>query len=130
MVSRQIVDIIIKAEDQASAAAKQVDDSIEKIGKTSSKLSNIPGLEGMKSKLSSVATTIDGKFGGAFTKAREKLSSFKNTITGAASTLKGKLGSAIDGVRNKLSALSASAKKAESSFGFLKGAVSMSGLLA
>ena len=118
MVSQQIVDIIIKAQDQASATAKKVDDSIQKIGQTGNKLSRIPGFDAMKSKLSSLATTIDNKTGGAFTRLTSKISS-------AATTIRGRFSGAVDGVRAKLSSLANSAKKAESSFGFLRGAASM-----
>ena len=125
MVSQQLVDIIIKAQDQASSTAEKVDSSLRKIGDSSSRLSKIPGFDAMKSKLSGVATAIDGKLGGALTKAREKFNTFKNSVTSAASTVKGKLGGALDGIRNKLSSVSNGAKGLQSAMGFLKGAVSM-----
>ena len=125
MASKQLIDIIIKAEDQASQTAEKVDNSLRKIGDTSSKFSRIPGFDALKSKLSSVATTLDGKLGGALTKARNHFNNFKGNVTSVASTLKGKLGGAVDGIRNKLTKLSGGAKGLSSAFGFLKGAVSM-----
>ena len=96
MVSQQIVDIIIKAQDQASSAAEKVDASLQKIGKSSSVLSKIPGFDTLRTKFSGLANTIGTKFSGA-----------------------------IDGVRGKLQSLSNGAKGLESAMGFLKGAVSM-----
>lgn len=125
MVSQQLLNIIIKAQDQASSTAKKVDDSLKQIGKSSSLLSKMPGFDTMKNKLTGVAQTIDGKFGGALTKARNKFSTFRNTITNAASNLRGKFGGAVDGVRSKLSGLSKSTSNLQSGLGFLKGAVSM-----
>ena len=125
MASQELINIIIKAVDEASATAEKVDNSLRKIGKTGSMLSKIPGFDTLKSKISSVATTLDGKLGGAITKARNKFNSIKSTVTGVASTLKGKLGSALDGVRNKLSSVGNGAKGLASSMSFLKGAVSM-----
>ena len=125
MVSQQLLNIIIKAQDQASSTAKKVDESLKQIGKSGSMLSKIPGFDAMKTKLSGVAQTLDGKFGGALTKARNKFTSLKNTVTGVASNIKGKFGGAIDGMRNKLSGLSKSTSNLQSSFGFLRGAASM-----
>ena len=62
MVSQQLLNIIIKAQDQASSTAKKVDDSLKQIGKSSSLLSKMPGFDTMKNKLTGVAQTIDGKF--------------------------------------------------------------------
>ena len=125
MASQELINIIIKAVDEASATAEKVDNSLRKIGQTGSMLSKIPGFDTLKSKISSVATTLDGKLGGAITKARTKFNSMKSTVTGVASTLRGKLGSALDGVRNKLSSVGNGAKGLASSMSFLKGAVSM-----
>ena len=125
MASQELINIIIKAVDEASATAEKVDNSLRKIGQTGSMLSKIPGFDTLKSKISSVATTLDGKLGGAITKAREKFNSIKSTVTGVASSLKGKLGGALDGVRNKLASVSNGAKGLASSMSFLKGAVSM-----
>ena len=96
MVSQQIVDIIIKAEDQASAAANKVDQSLQKIGKSSGLLGKIPGFDTLRSKFTSLASTMSGKFSNA-----------------------------VDGVRNKLTSLSNGAKGLASAMNFLKGAVSM-----
>ena len=125
MPSQQLVEIILKAQDQASATAKKVDDSIKKIGDSSSRLSRIPGFDGLKTKLSNVATTIDGKLGGALTKIGSKFSSFSSRISTVTSTIKGKFSGAIDGIRSKLSAFGNGVKNAASSMNFLKGAASM-----
>ena len=125
MVSQQLLNIIIKAQDQASSTAKKVDESLKQIGKSSSMLSKVPGFDTMRNKLSSVAQTIDGKFGGALTRARNRFSSFKNTVSGVAGTVKGKFGGAIDGMRQKLANFGKSARQAGNSLGFLKSAGSM-----
>lgn len=96
MVSQQIVDIIIKAEDQASAAANKVDESLQKIGKSGGLLSRIPGFDNLRGKFTSLASTVSGKFSRS-----------------------------LDGVRNKLTSLSNGAKGLASAMNFLKGAVSM-----
>jgi len=125
MVSQQLLNIIIKAQDQASSTAKKVDESIKQIGKSSSMLSKIPGFDTMKSKISSVAQTLDGRFGGALTKARNNFSTLKNSVTSVTSTIRSKFGGAVDGIRNKLSGLSKSTSNLQSGFGFLRGAASM-----
>ena len=125
MASQELINIIIKAVDEASATAEKVDNSLRKIGDSSSRLSKIPGFDAMKTKLSSVATTLDTKLGGAITKARTKFNSLKTIVTGAATSIRTKMGSAIDGVRAKLTTLSNGAKGLSSAMGFLKGAVSM-----
>ena len=125
MTSQQLINIIIKAEDQASAAAKKVDDSLQKIGKSSSLLSKVPGFDSLKNKMSDVANSIDNRFGGVITKARNKFNTFRNTVTNVGSTIKTKFGGAIDGVRNKLTSFSNKTKGMSSSLGFLRGALSM-----
>lgn len=125
MPSQELINIIIKAVDEASATANKVDESLHKIHDSSSRLSRIPGFDAMKTKMSSVAQTIDGKLGGALTKARTRFSSFKNRITSVASTLKGKLGGAVDGIRAKLNTLSNSTRNVSNGMSFLKGAASM-----
>ena len=125
MASQELINIIIKAVDEASATAEKVDNSLRKIGDSSSRLSRIPGFDAMKTKLSSVATALDTKLGGALTKARAKFNSLKTVVTGAATSIRTKMGSAIDGVRAKLTTLSNGAKGLSSAMGFLKGAVSM-----
>ena len=125
MASQQLVNIIIKAVDEASATAQKVDNSLKKIGNTSSRLSKIPGFDTLRTKISSVASTLDGKMGGALSKAMNKFNSLKSRVTGVASTVKSKLGSALDGVRSKLSALGNGLKNTASSMSFLKGTVSM-----
>lgn len=125
MASQELINIIIKATDNASQAAKKVDDSLKKIGNSSNKLGNVPGFDTLKSKLGSVATTVDGKLGGALTRARAKFNTFKSTLSNVGSSIKGKFGSAIDGVRNKLSSFANGSKTAASGLNFLKGAASM-----
>lgn len=125
MPSQELINIIIKAVDEASATANKVNENLHKIHDSSSRLSRIPGFDAMKTKLSSVAQTIDGKLGGALTKARTRFSSFKNRITSVASTLKGKLGGAVDGIRAKLNTLSNSTRNVSNGMSFLKGAASM-----
>jgi phage-related protein len=125
MASQQLVEIVLKAQDQASAAAKKVDESIKNIGKSGSMLSKIPGFDTLKTKLGNVATTVDNKLGGALTKARNRMTSFGSTISNVGSSIKGKFSGAIDGVRNKLSGFTNGAKGAASSLSFLKGAAGM-----
>jgi len=125
MPTQQLIDIIIKAQDQASSTADKVDKSIQKIGQTSRGLGNIPGFDSLKSKLSGVASSIDGKFGGALTSVRNKLSGFRTGISTAATSIRGKFGAAVDKVRTKLSGLSKYMQKTGSGFGFLRNAASM-----
>lgn len=125
MASQELINIIIKAVDEASSTAKKVDDSLRKIGDTGSKLSNIPGFDTLKSKLSSVASTLDDKLGGSITKAMNHFNNLKTRVSGAANELRSKMGSAVDGIRNKLSSLSNGANGVASAMNFLKGAVSM-----
>ena len=125
MPTQQLIDIIIKAQDQASSTADKVDKSIQKIGQTSRGLGNIPGFDSLKSKLSGVASSIDGKFGGALTSVRNKLSGFRTGISTAATSIRGKFGSAVDKVKTKLSGLSKYMQKTGSGFGFLRNAASM-----
>ena len=125
MASQELINIIIKATDNASQTAKKVDDSLKKIGNSSNKLGNVPGFDTLRSKLSNVATTVDGKLGGALTRARAKFNTFKSTVSNVGSNIKGKFSGAIDGVRNKLSSFANSAKNTASGLNFLKGAASM-----
>jgi len=125
MPSQQLVNIIIKAVDEASNTARKVDENLKKIKDTSSRLGKIPGLDAMKTKLSGIATTLDGKLGGAVSKAMNKFTTLKNKVTGVASSIKSKMGGALDGIRSKLSSLGNGLKNTASSMNFLKGAVSM-----
>lgn len=125
MASRELINIIIKATDQASATAKKVDNNIKNMGNSVSRLSKIPAFDNMKNKLSNVAQTIDGRFGGALTKARNRFNNLRTSVGNVTSTIKGKFGGAIDGIRNKLTGLGGGAKNVGSSFGFLRGAASM-----
>ena len=125
MASQQLIEIIIKAVDEASATAEKVDSSLNRIGENTKNLGNVSAFDSMKTKLTGVASTIDGKFGNALTKARAKFDTLKSKVTGVATSIKGKLGSAVDGMRAKLSGLGSSLKNTESSFGFLRGAASM-----
>ncbi|MBP5700504.1 MAG: hypothetical protein J6W71_06650, partial [Methanobrevibacter sp.] len=96
MPSQQLLEIILKAKDEASNVAKKVDDSLEKVGKTSNLLGRVPGLNGLSQKLSGIGTTI-----------------------------KGKLSPHLDKARMKLEQLSKGSKGLGNSFGFLKSALSM-----
>ena len=125
MASRELINIIIKATDEASATAKKVDNNIKNMGNSVSRLSKIPGFDAMKTKLSSVAQTIDGRFGGALTRARNRFNNLRTSVGNVTSTIKGRFGGAIDGIRNKLTGLGGGAKNVGSSFGFLRGAASM-----
>ena len=125
MPSGQLVEIILKARDEASNTAKKVEENIKNIGKSSNLLSKVPGLDGLKTKLGNVASTIDDKFGGALTRARQRFSNFKSTVTNVGSALKGKFGGAVDGLRAKLQNLRSSTQAMGGAFGFLKGAASM-----
>ena len=125
MASQELINIIIKATDNASQTAKKVDDSLKKIGNSSNKLGNVPGFDTLRSKLSNVATTVDGKLGGALTRARAKFNTFKSTVSNVGSSIKGKFGGAIDGVRSKLSNFANGTKNVASGLNFLKGAASM-----
>ena len=125
MASQELINIIIKATDNASQTAKKVDDSLKKIGNSSNKLGNVPGIDTFKNKLGSVATTVDGKLGGALTRARAKFNTFKSTVSNVGSSIKGKFGGAIDGVRSKLSNFANGTKNVASGLNFLKGAASM-----
>ena len=125
MVSQQLVDIIIKAEDQASAAAKKVDESLQKIKSSSSALSKIPGFDTLKTQLSGVAQTIDTKLGGALTKAKTHFTNFRTSVSETASSIKTTLGGAVDSVRSKLQSFTNGTNGMSSALGFLRSAASM-----
>ena len=85
--TQQLIDIIIKAEDKASSVASKVDSNIKKIGETSSLLGRVPGFDSLRSKISSIGSTIRGKFEPALTRARQKLESLSNGAKGFGSIL-------------------------------------------
>lgn len=125
MASQQLINIIIKATDEASAAAKKVDDSLRRIGNTSSKLSRIPGFDSLKSKIHGVYESLDNKLGGALTRVGGRFSGLKNTLVSFGSSIKGKLGGALTNVKGKLSNLVSQSKATGAAFSFLGGAASM-----
>ena len=85
--TQQLIDIIIKAEDKASAVADKVDDSIKKIGESSSIMGKIPGFDRLSSKISSVGSTIKGKFAPYVESARQKLENLSKGAKGFDSIL-------------------------------------------
>lgn len=85
--TQQLIDIIIKAEDKASAVADKVDDSIKKIGESSSIMGKIPGFDRLSSKISSVGSTIKGKFTPYVESARQKLENLSKGAKGFDSIL-------------------------------------------
>ena len=125
MPSQQLINIIIKATDEASAAANKVDENLKRIGESSSRLSKIPGFDTLKNKISSVGESIDNRFGGALTRARERVSGFTGRISNATSTIRDKFGGALSNVKNKIDNFNNSAKQTSSAFGLLKSAGSM-----
>ena len=85
--TQQLIDIIIKAEDKASDVADKVDDSIKKIGESSSIMGKIPGFDRLSSKISSVGSTIKGKFTPYVESARQKLENLSKGAKGFDSIL-------------------------------------------
>lgn len=125
MPSQQLVNIIIKATDEASATAEKVDSKLRNMGKGLKSITQTPAFDNLRTKLSNVATTIDNKFGGALTKARNRFSSFKDSVVSVGSSMRTKFGGALDGVRSKLSSVTNATKNTASGMSFLKGAASM-----
>lgn len=85
--TQQLIDIIIKAEDKASAVADKVDNSIKSIGNTSSMLGKIPGFDALSSKIGKVGQTIKGKFSPYVDSARQKLQNLSNGAKGFGAVL-------------------------------------------
>ena len=82
MPSQQLIDIIIKATDQASSVANKVDSSIQKIGESGGMLSRIPGFDKLSGKISQVGQTIKGKLSPYVDSARQKLQNLSNGAKG------------------------------------------------
>lgn len=80
--TQQLIDIIIKAEDKASAVADKVDDSIKKIGESSGIIGKIPGFDKLSGKISQVGQTIKGKFAPYVDSARQKLENLSKGAKG------------------------------------------------
>lgn len=88
MASQQLIDIIIKAQDQASATAEKVNQSLNKIGSTVGGFINkVPGLSGISAKLGNIGSTIRGKLEGPLTSARQKLENLSNGAKGFGAAL-------------------------------------------
>ena len=95
MASQQLIDIIIKAQDQASATANKVDQSLKKIGDTGGLLGRIPGFNTLSQKLSGIGSTIKSKVSPYVDSARSKLQNLSNGAKGFGAVLgplKGALG--------------------------------------
>ena len=125
MVSQQLVEIILKARDEASNTAQKVENNIKNIGSASSRLSKIPGFDTLRTKISDVATAVDGKLGGALSRARERFSNFGGTLSNVGSTIKGRFTGAVDGLRARMQNLRSTTQAMGGALGFLKGAASM-----
>lgn len=121
--SKQIIDILIKAEDQASSTADKVKEKLTRFGDVSSKANELASraTQKMSSAIQSLGSRMN-VFGGAGGKI---WNNFKTRISSAASTLKGKFTGAMDTARAKLKQLKESAKGAGGGFGFLRNAASM-----
>ncbi len=85
--TQQLIDIIIKASDQASSTANKVDQSMQKIGKTGNLLGKIPGFNALSSKLSGVGQTIKGKLSPYLDSARSKLQNLSKGASGFGAVL-------------------------------------------
>lgn len=85
--TQQLIDIIIKASDQASSTANKVDQSMQKIGKTGQLLGKIPGFNTLSTKLSGVGQTIKGKLSPYLDSARSKLQNLSKGASGFGAVL-------------------------------------------
>ena len=92
--TQQLIDIIIKASDQASSVAGKVDNSIKKVGNTSNMLGKIPGFNTLSTKLSGIGSTIKGKLSPYLDSARSKLENLSKGAKGFG-TILGPLKSAL-----------------------------------
>ena len=92
--TQQLIDIIIKATDQASSVAGKVDNSIKKVGNTSNMLGKIPGFNTLSTKLSGIGSTIKGKLSPYLDSARSKLENLSKGAKGFG-TILGPLKSAL-----------------------------------
>lgn len=123
MVSRQIVEILIKADDQASATAEKVEQKLKGFGDTASSANSFAAraTERMRSALTSLSGSMN-IFGSSGSKI---WNSFKTRVSSAAGTLKGKFSNAVNSAKAKLQQLKASAQSSGRGFGFLRSALSM-----
>ena len=87
MPTQQLIDIIIKAQDQASTVAQKVDNSFSKLGEKLNVFNKVPGLSGLSSKLSSIGTTIKGKVSPYLDSARSKLQQLSGGAKGFGAAL-------------------------------------------
>ena len=87
MPTQQLIDIIIKAQDQASSTANKVDQSMQKIGRTGNLLGKIPGFNTLSTKLSGVGQTIKGKLSPYLDSARSKLQNLSKGASGFGAVL-------------------------------------------
>ena len=87
MPTQQLIDIIIKAQDQASSTANKVDQSMQKIGQTGNLLGKIPGFNTLSTKLSGVGQTIKGKLSPYLDSARSKLQNLSKGASGFGAVL-------------------------------------------
>ena len=86
--SQQLISIIIKAQDQASATAEKVNQNLTKIGNTvGGMISKVPGLGTIGAKLGHVGSTIKSKLEGPLTSARQKLQNLANGTKGFGAVL-------------------------------------------
>ena len=86
--SQQLISIIIKAQDQASATAEKVNQNLTKIGNTvGGMISKVPGLGTIGAKLGNVGSTIKSKLEGPLTSARQKLQNLANGTKGFGAVL-------------------------------------------
>lgn len=123
MVSRQIVEILIKADDQASATAEKVKQKLKGFGDTASSANSFAAraTERMRSALTSLSGSMN-IFGSSGSKI---WNSFKTRVSSAAGTLKGKFSNAVNSAKAKLQQLKESAQSSGRGFGFLRSALSM-----
>lgn len=123
IVSRQIIEILIKADDQASSTADKVKEKLKGFGDAATRANGFAAraTERMSSAITSLGNRMN-IFGGSGGKI---WSSFKTRISSAASTLKGKFNTAVNSAKTKLKQLKESAKTAGGGFGFLRNALSM-----
>lgn len=148
MVNQQIIEIILRARDEASETAKKAEDSLKKMGDTatetfsnSSRFANT--FEKAIEKAGNAASTISQKFNGvseavksALEKAQQKVKSFADEFTKAhpkiknmAETIKTNISTATEYVKSKLKTITSSntftslANNATNSFNKIKSKV-------
>ena len=87
IATQQLIDIIIKAQDKASAVAEKVDSQVKKLGNSTSLLGRIPGFNTLSKKLSGFGSTIKGKVTPYIDSARNKLQQLSNGAKGFGAVL-------------------------------------------